>query len=442
MVRLARAHSAPDFARALARFVAAQDPAGLEAAHQDQYRERFFSVSAQPHGVFLKGRLDVVAGQSLLVALDAMGQRPDESRTPGQASADALVMLAERVCAGTGGVPIDPAGFATPLGSRSSADHARRGPAAASCDGAVSHGAAAVRMSEAVPDGAGSSHLESGTTSRPHISLLVPAETFAQLLAHEQARHVAPSSGHDDLTRTGSGADSGPGDPAPAPVSVVRTRRQRIAPHWSPVAPATLEDGTPVAMSELARCLCDADITRIVMAADGQPLDVGRTRRLHTPAQRKAVIARDRQCVWNGCESPAARCEVHHTLWWHRDKGPTDIEHAALVCRHHHGEIHRADLSIERLPHPVGSDADAPMRHVFRDRSAVVVNTPPGYRAGTPPVVGTRPEPPQAGPQARWVGSSGPRTRSGTAPVLLRSSVRGVGLPLGGHPEGRGRCSP
>ena len=90
--------------------------------------------------------------------------------------------------------------------------------------------------------------------------------------------------------------------------------RARVAPDWSPVVPATLEDGTPVAMSELARCLCEADITRIVMAADGQPLDVGRTRRLHTPAQRKAVIARDRQCVWNGCETPAARCEVHHVL--------------------------------------------------------------------------------------------------------------------------------
>ncbi len=73
----------------------------LRSTHQDCYRERFFSMSVQSHGVFLKGRLDPVAAESLRVALDAMGQHPDQTRTPGQACADALVMLAERVCAGT-----------------------------------------------------------------------------------------------------------------------------------------------------------------------------------------------------------------------------------------------------------------------------------------------------------------------------------------------------
>ncbi len=160
-------------------------------------------------------------------------------------------------------------------------------------------------------------------------------------------------------------------------------------------------------MSELARCLCDADITRIVMSADSQPLDVGRTRRLHTPAQRKAVIARDRGCVWNGCETPAARCEVHHVLWWNRDNGPTDIEHAALTCRHHHGEIHRANLTIERLTPtpdtPVSTDGTARStgttgtpttagvsaiyvsgtRYVFRNPEGAIANAPPGWRMPT-----------------------------------------------------------
>ncbi|WP_425484399.1 hypothetical protein, partial [Cellulomonas humilata] len=66
---MARVASRPDFARALARWVAAQDPGALEAEHEVQRRERFFSLSAQPGGVFLKGRLDRVAGETLRVAL-------------------------------------------------------------------------------------------------------------------------------------------------------------------------------------------------------------------------------------------------------------------------------------------------------------------------------------------------------------------------------------
>ncbi|WP_210767637.1 DUF222 domain-containing protein, partial [Cellulomonas humilata] len=94
VVGMARVASRPDFARALARWVAAQDPGALEAEHEVQRRERFFSMSVQPGGVFLKGRLDRVAGETLRVALDAMGQYGDQTRSPGQASADALAMLA------------------------------------------------------------------------------------------------------------------------------------------------------------------------------------------------------------------------------------------------------------------------------------------------------------------------------------------------------------
>lgn len=417
MVRLVRVQSAPDFGRALARFVAAQDPAGLEAAHQDSYQARFLVLSAQPHGVFLKGQLDSTAAESLRVALDAMAQFPDETRTPGQACADALVMLAERICAGTS-APLG-AGTAAPLGAGTApgASRVARAPGAghvARAPGEAAHdaGDVAARMGGglSVPAGSGDlpdggSEQASGTGSRPHLSLLVPAATFAELLAHEQARHPKaatrgsgsncadsdqdaqtdphPDSGSGSGSDSDSDSDSDSGSGPGADAGHGRDRG-RVAPDWSPVPPATLEDGTPVAMSELARCLCDADITRIVMAADGQPLDVGRTRRLHTPAQRKAVIARDQQCVWNGCETPAPRCEVHHIRWWNRDNGPTDVEHAALVCRHHHGEIHRHDLSIHRLPNSPGIEpGGAPLRYVFRSPDRSVANAPPAWTGET-----------------------------------------------------------
>jgi len=100
--------------------------------------------------------------------------------------------------------------------------------------------------------------------------------------------------------------------------------------------------------------LCDVEITRIVMSAESLPLDVGRTKGLFTTAQRRAVVARDGQCVWNGCDQHASRCEVHHVRWWDRDTGPTSVTNAALLCKHHHSETHRLDLSIQRLEKPPG----------------------------------------------------------------------------------------
>ncbi|WP_421740268.1 DUF222 domain-containing protein [Cellulomonas sp.] len=334
VVEMARSASRPDFARTLARWVAAQDPAGLQATHDAQHRERFFIVSAQSDGVFLKGRLDRVAGETLRVALDAMGQYGDDTRSPGQASADALTMLAELACAGSAPVPAtgedDPAVSARP-----------------------------------------------GAMSRPHLSLLVPAETVAELLAHQR-----------------SGVDA-----ACAPIALP----------WGTVPPATMEDGTPVPMSELATALCGADITRVVMSAESLPLDVGRSKRLFTTAQRRAAVVRDGQCTWNGCAQYASRCEVHHLRWWDRDRGDTTISNAALLCKHHHSEVHRLDLSIQRLEKPPGwtrrqrikahtggagevvdGNLDAPtttvaatggrelLRYVFRDRRGHLINAPDG----------------------------------------------------------------
>ncbi|MBO3101484.1 HNH endonuclease signature motif containing protein [Cellulomonas fengjieae] len=319
VLAMARTRSAPDFARALARFVATQDPAGVQGEHDRQYRERFLSLSAQPDGVFLKGRLDRVAGESLRVALDAMGQFGDQTRSPGQASADALTMLAEKVCAGTG----------PGAGERSATAPAGAGAGAGAgaAAGAGVGARAGVGAGEAAGTGVGgrggaAGAAVSGMVPRPHVSLLVSAETVAELIAHERA-----------------GADV-----VAPPITLP----------GGTVAPATLEDGTPVAMSELARVLCQADLTRIVMSAEGVPLDVGRTKRLFSTAQRRAVVARDGQCVWNGCEQHASRCEVHHVRWWGRDAGPTSVANAALLCRFHHSEVHRLHLSIHRQEKPPG----------------------------------------------------------------------------------------
>ena len=69
------------------------------------------------------------------------------------------------------------------------------------------------------------------------------------------------------------------------------------------------------------------------------PPDLGRTRRLFTPAQRKALLVRDRTCRAEGCDVPATWCEAHHLDPWHTG-GRTDLANGVLLCSHHHHRAH------------------------------------------------------------------------------------------------------
>jgi len=114
----------------------------------------------------------------------------------------------------------------------------------------------------------------------------------------------------------------------------------------------------------------------------GQPLNLGRERRLFTRAQRLALTARDGGCRWPGCERPPSWCEAHHIHHWHRDHGKTDIADGILLCRHHHllahnngWEIERAGPSYRLIPPP--GPPDSPPGDLRGD--------PPGDRRGDPP---------------------------------------------------------
>jgi hypothetical protein len=106
---------------------------------------------------------------------------------------------------------------------------------------------------------------------------------------------------------------------------------------------------------------CDADLTRIVLGADGVPLDVGRTYRLVTPGIRRAVEVRDQHCVFAGCDAPVHWCEVHHLVpWWLG--GETSLGNSGLLCERHHTQvhhgfrIHRDDDGVWHTYRPDGSE--------------------------------------------------------------------------------------
>lgn len=109
--------------------------------------------------------------------------------------------------------------------------------------------------------------------------------------------------------------------------------------------PAAFDDGTALSMTQLARLTCDSSAGRIVFSATGEVLDAGRSKRLFTPGQTRAVIARDRTCRYPGCSETIAHGQIHHALPW-RGGGATDLANAVLLCWHHHALVHREMTTI------------------------------------------------------------------------------------------------
>jgi hypothetical protein len=94
---------------------------------------------------------------------------------------------------------------------------------------------------------------------------------------------------------------------------------------------------------------CDGNVSRIVIGPEGQPLDVGRDKRVFPPHIRKALEVRDKGCVFTGCHAPTHWCDAHHVLEWVLDDGPTSVDNGALLCESHHTKVHHG-FRIERHP--------------------------------------------------------------------------------------------
>ncbi|MGH3728619.1 MAG: HNH endonuclease signature motif containing protein [Micromonosporaceae bacterium] len=111
-----------------------------------------------------------------------------------------------------------------------------------------------------------------------------------------------------------------------------------------------------------------------MLGSDSIPLDVGRTIRLFTRAQRRALILRDRGCAFPGCDRPAHWCEAHHIRHW-VDGGATDLHNGVLLCGYHHRVIHKGKWRVRirhgvpefLSPHATGP-LQKPMHHHSRHR--------------------------------------------------------------------------
>ena len=119
--------------------------------------------------------------------------------------------------------------------------------------------------------------------------------------------------------------------------------------HNPETATAELAGFGTIGPTQLQQMLCDADITPILTAGKHTVLDVGRTHRLATPHQRKAVVNRQGgTCAGPGCRGPVVH--VHHIQYW-SDGGPTDLANLIGLCPRCHSAVHQGFFTIDPDTH-------------------------------------------------------------------------------------------
>jgi hypothetical protein len=104
---------------------------------------------------------------------------------------------------------------------------------------------------------------------------------------------------------------------------------------------------TPITPQTARRIACDADILPALLGRDGTILDLGRSQRTWSSAQRRAARLRDQGCTFPKCQTSLNHCHLHHINHWARG-GPTDHDNSAHLCHFHHWLIHHKNWTITR----------------------------------------------------------------------------------------------
>jgi len=116
------------------------------------------------------------------------------------------------------------------------------------------------------------------------------------------------------------------------------------------ITDAGYDTGGHLSPAEARRLLCDASVIPAVLGINSEILDIGRKSRTFPAAIRRAIAARDRGCIWDGCDRPPDWCDGHHVQFWNRDFGPTSYHNGVLLCPYHHAEIHKEQWLIRMAP--------------------------------------------------------------------------------------------
>lgn len=111
------------------------------------------------------------------------------------------------------------------------------------------------------------------------------------------------------------------------------------------VAVCETGDGQPLPVATVRRLCCEARILPVVLNGAGVPTDVGRSQRLATRAQRRALRTMYATCAHPQCTVGFERCRIHHVIFWDRF-GPTDLANLIPVCERHHHLVHEGGWTL------------------------------------------------------------------------------------------------
>ncbi|WP_380167508.1 DUF222 domain-containing protein [Jannaschia sp. R86511] len=167
---------------------------------------------------------------------------------------------------------------------------------------------------------------------RPRVVVTMSLDQLQQL---EQSRRPGTHDGntHDNLDHDGCAHDGGP-------------TGNRAAGGGPTVIGLPEVDGAGPIPTWAARTLaCDAVLQRLVLSPTDTPLQLGRTVRLASLSQRRALAVRDGGCVIPGCTAPPQVCDAHHLTHW-ADGGPTDLCNLCLLCPAHHAAVHTGTWTL------------------------------------------------------------------------------------------------
>jgi hypothetical protein len=111
-------------------------------------------------------------------------------------------------------------------------------------------------------------------------------------------------------------------------------------------APAgEMEFSLPIGARTIERIACDCSVVRVLLGADSAVIDVGRSKRIVGPAQKRALVARDGGCRWPGCDRSALWSEAHHLVYW-INGGSTELDNLVLLCYRHHRMVHEGNWQL------------------------------------------------------------------------------------------------
>jgi Domain of unknown function (DUF222)/HNH endonuclease len=112
-------------------------------------------------------------------------------------------------------------------------------------------------------------------------------------------------------------------------------------------APAQLDGFGSISTSLVRQLACDARVARVVIAPDGSPIELGRSARTASAAQRRGARVRDQgRCRVPGCRSRLV--QLHHIVHW-VDGGATDLDQMVSLCPRHHRNVHSGRLRIRAV---------------------------------------------------------------------------------------------